>query len=409
MIQRWLEPLILESLQDTPVVLLNGARQVGKSTLVQSISKKTGASYLTLDDATVLAAASSDPASFIAGLPTPVILDEVQRVPEMFLAIKTAADRDRSAGRFLLTGSANVLMLPKLADSLAGRMDVLTLWPLSQGEINGTRETFIDQAFAKTFTPNKAPGLAFDDIVARMLAGGYPEALERSSPRRRTAWFRAYITTILQRDVQDLANIEGLNELPRLLNLLAVRSATLLNYAAIARDAGLAQTTLKRYLSLLNATFLMHTLPAFSVNLGKRLVKSPKVFLNDSGLAASLIGVDAERLQADRQLFGQLLESWTITELAKQSTWSLAQPKLFHYRTQTGSEVDIILEDAAGRLVGIEVKASSSATAKDFKGLKTLAEDLPNRFHRGFVVYRGEQVVPFGERVWAVPIGCLWS
>ena len=409
MIQRWLEPLILESLQDTPVVLLNGARQVGKSTLVQSISKKTGASYVTLDDATVLAAASSDPESFITGLPNPVILDEVQRVPEIFLAIKAAVDRDRSAGRFLLTGSANVLMLPRLADSLAGRMDILTLWPLSHGEIEGTRETFIDQAFGETFKIDKVPRLSFDDAVERMLAGGYPEAIERQTPRRRTAWFRAYITTILQRDVQDLANIEGLNELPRLLNLLATRSATLLNYAAIARDAGLPQTTLKRYLSLLRATFLMHELPAFSVNLGKRLVKSPKVFLNDSGLAASLISVDAARLKEDRQLFGQLLESWVITELAKQSTWSLVQPKLFHYRTQTGSEVDIILEDAAGRLVGIEVKASSTATAKDFRGLKTLAEDLPKRFHRGFVVYMGEQHVQFGEGVYAVPIGNLWN
>ena len=380
-----------------------------KARWVQNISKRTGASYLTLDDATVLAAASSDPESFITGLPNPVILDEVQRVPEMFLAIKAAVDRDRSAGRFLLTGSANVLMLPRLADSLAGRMDVLTLWPLSQGEIAGVRETFIDQAFSKTFAASEVPALSFDDVVGRMLAGGYPEATQRQTTRRRNAWFRAYLTTILQRDVQDLANIEGLNELPRLLNLLAVRSATLLNYAAVARDAGLPQTTLKRYLSLLRATFLLHTLPAFSVNLGKRLVKSPKVFLSDSGLTASLIGVDAARLQENRQLFGQLLESRVITEVAKQSTWSLAQPKLFHYRTQTGSEIDIILEDAAGRLVGIEVKASRSATAKDFKGLKMLAEDLPEQFHRGFVVYMGEGVVPFGKKVWAVPIGCLWS
>ena len=408
MIKRYLEPLVLEALTDTPVVLLNGARQVGKSTLVQHIASQTDAAYFTLDDATVLAAASGDPENFIAGLPERVILDEIQRVPELFLAIKAAVDQNRSPGRFLLTGSANVLMLPRLADSLAGRMEILTLWPLSQSEIEGSQTKFIDSAFGD-FRPRPMSVQSTDDLNARLLAGGYPEALERPNHKRRRAWFNAYITTILQRDIQELAKIEGLNELPRLLNLLAARNASLLNYAAIARDVGLPQTTLKRYLSLLDATFLTYNLPAFSVNLGKRLVKSPKIFLRDTALSASLMGVDSARLDNDRQLFGKLFESWVVTELAEQSSWSDIAPKLFHYRTQTGSEVDLVLEDAASRLVGIEVKASRSASAKDFRGLKTLAEDLPDRFQRGFVIYTGDKVVPFGEKLFALPVSYLWQ
>ena len=407
MYKRKLKPLILEALKDTPVVLVNGARQVGKSTLVQEIANQTKASYFTLDDATVLAAATSDPQAFIEGVGHPVILDEVQRAPELFLAIKASVDKDRRPGRFLLTGSANVLTLPKLADSLAGRMDILTLWPLAQSELNASSEIFIDKAFAKDFR-TKALTHSFD-LIKLTLAGGYPEVLERQTQKRRDAWFNAYLTTILQRDIQDLANIEGLNELPNLLSLLATRNATLLNYASIARDAALPQTTLKRYLSLFRATFLTYTLNAYSSNLSKRLVKSPKIFLNDTGLSSSLINADQTRLENDRKLYGQLLESFVVTELQKQAGWSETSVKLMHYRTQTGIEVDLVLEDKQGRIVGIEIKAASSVNAKDFKGLKSLAGDMPKYFYRGFVVYTGENVVPFGEELYALPIGQLWQ
>ena len=256
-------------------------------------------------------------------------------MPELFLAVKAAVDRDRSPGRFLLTGSTNVLTLPRIADSLAGRMEILTLWPLSQGELSGTQARFIDTLFDLDAALPSAP-VGEHDLTERLLIGGYPEVVTRPRAARRGAWFEAYITTILQRDVQDLANIEGLNELPRLLKLLAVRISTLLNYAALARDAGLPQSTLKRYLALLEATFLVHTLPAWSANLGKRLVKSPKLFLVDSGLTGHLVGVDAKRLSADRKLLGQLLESFVITELHKQRTWSEARPALYHFRTHSG-------------------------------------------------------------------------
>lgn len=408
MYERYLYPYLVEALGDTPVVLLNGARQTGKSTLARQVTETSGAAYFTFDDATTLEAASSDPDGFVRALPERVVFDEVQRVPALFLAIKAAVDRDRSLGRFLLTGSTNVLTLPRIADSLAGRMEILSLWPLSQGELLGTRTQFIDTLFDLEATLPSTP-VGEHDLTERLLTGGYPEVVERSRAARRRAWFEAYITTILQRDVQDLANIEGLNELPRLLRLLAVRTSTLLNYAALARDAGLPQSTLKRYLALLEATFLVHTLPAWSANLGKRMVKSPKLFLIDSGLTGHLVGVDAQRLAADRKLLGQLLESFVVTELHKQQAWSEVRPMLYHFRTHSGLEVDVVLETADGRLVGIEVKAAATVRRSDFQGLKALQESFPKRFCRGVVLHFGEQTVPFGDKLWAVPLGSLWA
>ncbi len=354
MIRRNITPALLAALADTPVVLLTGARQTGKSTLAQEIATTTHpARYLTFDDAGVLAAARADPAGFLAGVADAIILDEVQRVPELFLALKVAVDRDRRPGRFLLTGSANVLLLPRLADSLVGRMEVLTLWPLSQGEIEDVAEGFVDAVFADTLprlttAPEEWPGL-----LDRMLRGGYPEVLDRAEEDRRSAWFGSYITTLLQRDVRDLAHIEGLTAVPRLLAVLAARTTALLNFSELSRSIAMPQSTLKRYLALLETTFLLQPLPAWSSNLGKRLVKAPKVVLSDPGLIASLLAVNKERLIADRGLAGPLLENFAVMELRKQAAWSRTQPQLFHFRTQTGQEVDIVLEDSAGRLVGV--------------------------------------------------------
>lgn len=402
--------MLREALQDTPVVLLNGARQVGKSTLVRSgVFGGNEARYLTLDDAGVLAAAEGDPAGFVSGLGRRIILDEVQRAPGLFPAIKAEVDRDRQPGRFLMTGSANLLSLPRLSESLAGRMEILTLWPLSQGEIEDTEEGFIDALFEGEFP---LPEEAAEDTSAlheRILAGGYPEALGRGTERRRQAWFDSYITTILQRDVRDLANIEGLTELPRLLSLLATRTASLLNYAELSRSASMPQSTLKRYFSLLETTFLVQLLPAWSGNLGKRLVKAPKVLFGDAGLASSLQGLNTERLSANPQLGGPLLENFVAMELYKQSSWSRTQPRLFHFRTQTGQEVDIVLEDAAGRIVGIEVKSAATVGARDFRGLQTLAEATGDNFRCGVVLYTGRTAVPFAKNLYALPVSSLWK
>ncbi|MEE9145413.1 MAG: ATP-binding protein [Candidatus Binatia bacterium] len=410
MIRRNITTPLLDALADNPVVLLHGARQTGKSTLVQWLaSEGHPARYLTLDDAGVLAAVREDPSGFLAAVEGPIVLDEVQRAPGLFLAIKTAVDRDRRAGRFLLTGSANVMQLPRLSESLVGRMEVLTLWPMSQGEIEAVKEDFIDVVFSDVLWSKIKIREKMSGLVGRMLRGGYPAVLSRTSEARQKAWFGSYITTILQRDVRDLANIEGLTQLPRLLTLLAARAASLLNFSELSRSIAFPQTTLKRYLALLESTFMVQTLPAWSGNLGKRLVKAPRLILNDTGLLAYLLGLSRERLADNTTLVGPLLQNFVVMELRKQVPWSRTQAQLFHFRTQTGHEVDLLLEDAAGRLVGVEIKASATINSRDFKGLRALAEATGRRFHRGVVLYTGAETIPFGERFHALPVSVLWS
>lgn len=394
-----------EALGDTPVLLLNGARQTGKSTLAQSLD--AGRRYLTLDDPVVLAAAQSDPFGFIDGLDGPVCLDEVQRAPGIFLAIKAAVDKVRQPGRFLLTGSANVLLLPQMADSLAGRMEVLELWPLAQCEIAARPRSIVDELFAGDFA-DRYP-FDRDDFIERLTAGGYPEALERRSGRRRQAWFDSYLATILQRDVRDLAQIEGLTELPRLLQLLAARSGGLLNMAELSRSTGLAQTTLRRYMGLLEVLFLTRQVPAWSSNLGKRLQKSPKLFLSDYGLMAHLQTLDANRMTQEHGLPGDLVEAFVHAELAKHQTWAAEATRLMHYRTSTGVEVDFVLENRRGQVLGIEVKAARTLSSKSFSGLRHLRDTVPEQFQRGVLFYSGEEVVQFDAQLVALPLAMFWA
>ena len=408
---RHIAPLLAESLSDTPVVVINGARQSGKSTLAQSVSadKATPRRYLTLDDAVVLNAAKSDPAGFIQGLQGPVTLDEVQRVPELFLPIKAAVDRDRQPGRFLLTGSADVMLLPGIADSLAGRMAVLTLWPLSSAEVGGSATlNRADALFSDDLFGLNLPPCDKDALMAQWLGGGFPDALARSSAPRRAAWFDAYVQAILQRDLRDLANIEQLTEIPNLLHLLASRSATLLNFAELSRTAGMAQTSLKRYFALLEMLFLVVRLPSWQRNPSKRCVKAPKVFLPDSGLLCHLMATTAERMNAQPNLLGAVAETWVLSELLKHVAFTQEGLTLWHYRTQTHIEVDFILENRAGQICGIEVKASTTVDSKDFKGLRHLQETEPAIFQRGIVLYAGRELVPFGDQLWAVPMS-VWT
>ncbi len=409
MLRRHITPGLLAALADTPVVLLHGARQTGKTTLVREIAQADHpARYLTLDDPAVRGAAESDPHGFVEGLEGPVVIDEVQRVPSLALAIKASVDRDRRAGRFLLTGSANILQVPRLSESLTGRMEIHTLWPLSQGEIEGRRENFIDVLFAARSprliaVPKKGASLA--DRIAR---GGYPEMIKRHEDARRRSWFASYLETILQRDVRDLANIEGLTALPNLLALIASRTGGLLNYADISRSVQIAQSTLKRYLALLELTFLIQSLPPWHGNLGLRIVKSPKLYLSDTGLLLYLLRSDRQRLATDLTLLGPVTENFVITELRKAATWSRTNPSLFHYRTHGGAEVDLVLEGEGGRIIGIEIKSSSSISVDDLKGLKHLQEAAGRRFHRGVLLYGGTESVPIGRGLLAFPISSIW-
>jgi hypothetical protein len=409
-LKRHLVPPVLASLKDSPVVFIQGARQTGKSTLAKSLSEHGFPSrYLTLDDAVTLSAAQGDPQGFIAGLDSPVIIDEVQRAPALALAIKAAVDADRKPGQFLLTGSANVLLLPKVSESLAGRIEIHTLWPLSQGELEETPDNFVDALFKAKFSTASITAEDWNRTVARMAQGGYPEMLQRQTEERRQAWFGSYITTILQRDVRDITNVRDLGDLPRLLALVASRASSLVDYADLARSLSMPQTTVKRYMGLLEATFLTQTLPAWFTNIGKRLAKSPKLLLTDTGLLTHLLGVDSNRLRTDRTLAGGVLENFVALELLKQRGWSKLQPNLFHFRTSNGEEVDLILEDGAGNIVGVEVKASATIDAGHFKGLKVLAEAAGERFVRGIVLYGGKEAVPFGKNLHALPLSALWQ
>lgn len=322
------------------------------------------------------------------------------------MAIKADVDRRRKPGRFLLTGSANVLLLPTLSESLAGRMEILTLWPFSQGEIEGIKEIFIDNVFDARTPPLTRNTESRINIMKRVMTGGYPEILSRSSYIRRRAWFGSYLTTILQRDVRDLANIDGLTILPRLLSLLAARTASQLNFAELSRSSGIPQTTLKRYLTLLETTFMVYLLPAWSGNLSKRLVKAPKLYISDTGLAASLLGTG--EMADDFHMVGPLLENFVLLELLKQSSWSNTQPGFFHFRTQTGLEVDFILENAEGKIVAIEIKASKTLGDRDLSALKAIAGTIGKKFHRGILLYMGDETIPFGPNLFAMPLQTLW-
>jgi len=409
LLRRNITERVLGALSDTPVVLLHGARQTGKSTLVQALANEDyPAPYITFDNATILAGARRDPAGFLSDLGSPAILDEVQRAPELFLEIKTVIDRDRTPGRYLLTGSANVLLLPQLSESLTGRMEILTLWPFSQGEMERAKEDSVDRLFAKGKPTLATVDLDRSEIIKRTLCGGYPESVSRPTPRRRTAWLESYVNTIVQRQVRDLANIEYLTEIPRLLRLLAARVGSLLNVAELSSSLGLPQTTIKRYLSLLEMMYLLHPVPAWSGNLGKRLIRGAKLVLNDTGLVSYLTGLDEPQIQQDPTRLGPLLEDFVVMELRKQISWSSTRPHLYHFRTRKGHEVDIVIEDASGQVVGIEVKAASTVREEDLKGLRYFRDLVGTRFKRGLVLYTGSESVPFGDDLYAVPIGRLW-
>jgi uncharacterized protein len=426
MLYRQLTQSISDSLTDTPVVLLHGARQTGKSTLMRSLAD-ANARYVTLDDATTLSAVRQDPSGFLAANHGRLLIDEVQRAPELFLAMKHEVDLARMAGqevngRFLLSGSANVLLLPKLADSLAGRMEIHTLWPLAQTEMR-TQEgqqaaNFIDALFAPEGSPSSA-GAQRDsfilkttkrnDLLEQMLVGGYPEAITRSSEKRRSAWFDAYLQTIVQRDIRDISQIDGSVQIPQLLNALALKATGVLNGADISRTLGVPQTTLKRYLHLLQTVFLITPLPAWTPRASHRAQKSPKLFFNDSGLMAHLLGLSEKHLKDAPGLPGPLLETFVHAELQKQCAWASTGCELMHYRTSTGIEVDFIAQDRQGRVVGIEVKSSTQASANDFKGLRHLREIVGEQFYRGVVLHLGTQSISFDPQLASVPMSALWA
>lgn len=405
---RYIRSRVTEALTDSPVILIHGPRQSGKTTLARLIGDEEGFAYFTFDDDVQRAAAQADPVGFVADLPHRTILDEVQRVPELFTSLKAAVDSRRKSGRFILTGSANVLLVPKLADSLAGRMEIMRLHPLSQVELANQVSGFLSNLFVSAFKIARSGRRLGLELAERVTAGGYPAALARASARRRAAWYRDYADTLIQRDIRDLARISSLDALPRLLALAAGHTACLMNVSELAAPFQMSRPTIREYMTLLSRIFLLEELPPWHSNQIKRLVKTPKLHLGDTGLACTLLGFNAESLWQNRAVFGQILETFVYQELRRQASWEEDNIVFSHFRDKDKVEVDMVLE-SAGYVAGIEIKASSTVTSNDFKGLRKLQNAVHTRFASGVVLYDGEAVVGFGNNLYAVPICKLWE
>jgi predicted AAA+ superfamily ATPase len=409
LLARHVRPYVLEALAESRAVALLGARQVGKSTLVSDLAATDyRARIINLDDEATANAARADPTGLIAGIAGPVVIDEIQRAPGLLLAIKQRLDSDRSRGQFLLTGSANILTLPTVADALPGRIEYLNLWPLSQGELRDHRETFIDDLFDGRFPRVAGAPIGRASVAAMLTTGGYPE-LQLRSARGRSRFFASYLASIIGRDLDDVANVRNVESVERLLFIIAARSGGLTSFHGMANDLGVDTNTVRAHTKILEDLFLVHQLRPWHVNLGSRQIKSPKLHIVDSGLLAYLIGANEVRVANDGGVAGALLESFVAMELLRQADWADEPVQLFHYRDKQQREVDVILERHSGEIIGIEVKAGATPASADFAGLRYLRDKLGGRFKAGVVLHTGADALPFGDRLAAVPLSGLWT
>lgn len=405
--ERGIAETVVEAMESARVVALLGPRQAGKSTLARELAwSALPADYLTLDDEGARSLALADPVGFVAGLGRRTIVDEIQRAPELLLAIKARVDRDDTPGQFLITGSANLRRIPTVADALPGRADYLTLWPFTQGEIAGRHEQLLPRLLRGDVPAHDGAPVGRGAYADALLAGGFPEALRRSGAAR-ARFFRSYLDAIVERDVADAARVHDPSGIGVLLRLVAARSGSLARYDALARDAGVDGKTVKAHLDVLERLFLVRIRRPWHVNLGKRQVKAPKLYVSDPGLLTGLVGADAERFATDDGLAGALLETFVATELERQASWSPEPLSFWHYR-EGEREVDVIVERPSGEVVGIEVKASATVRPADFRGLAHVRERIGPRLLAGIVLYTGERTLPFGDRLWAVPLEALW-
>lgn len=410
-LERHVKPRALEALEDTRIVAIQGARQVGKTTLMQEIVKERGGRLVSFDDEQTLTLAQIDPLGFLQHGDDLLAIDEIQLAPEMVLALKYVVDRDTRPGRFLVTGSADLLRLPAARDSLAGRVESIELHGFSQGELAGYKETFVDRLLRGEQFATHSSTLTRRDYLERATSGGYPEALARPPGRRRTAWLDNYLNGIVKRDARDLSGSHRIDQLPQILGVLAARNSQELNLADVAKETGVPVTSLRRLLELLETMYLVQELPAWTTNFAKRPVSRPKVSLLDTGLAARLLNLSAVGAGPDAysEMAGHLLEGFVAGEIRRQRAWSEESFRLSHFRDRAAGEVDLILETPDGRIAGLEVKSNSRIGGNDAKWLAQLRDKLGKRFVAGLVLHTGITAGPFGDRIAAVPMDVLWT
>jgi predicted AAA+ superfamily ATPase len=409
LVERSIRPIIAEALSDARAVCVLGARQTGKSTLVKQIAEhEHPATYVTLDDDATRRTALEDPTGFVADLDRRSVIDEIQRAPDLMLAIKARLDTNDAPGQFLLTGSANILTLPTIADALPGRVDYIRLWPFSQGEIENRHSSFIDRLFDRDPPRIQRARVGRRAYAARIATGGFPRAQVRGG-RARERFFESYVATVLARDLRDVARVRRIDGIERLPGTIASRSANLMSTRAIGVDLGIDNKTAASYIEILEELFLAWRLQPWHSNIGSRYIKTPKLYITDSGLLAHLMNADASRIANDPLLAGQVFETFVAMELLRQREFSQGSPALFHYRDKERREIDIVLELRGGAVAGVAVKTAATITPKDFTGLRYLRDKLGDRFVFGVVLYTGERTLPFGDRMAAVPLCGLWQ
>lgn len=412
LVPRGIEHELRDILSVSRAAAITGPRQAGKSTLARQLqSSGIVPNYFSLDDEAIRRAARDDPDGFALSLPRPAVIDEVQRAPDLMLAIKQILDRDQTPGQFLLTGSADLVTARVVADALPGRVEYVNLWPLAQSEIAGTLTSIIDRLLSGTVPQVTGAPKGRSAIAELVVAGGFPDARGRTT-RQRARYFRSYVQTIVGRALPEIGEVRvEPSKLDQLLRLLAARTSGLVNYSALGRELSLDDKTIRAHIELLMQLFLLYRLPPWSTNLGARQVKTPKMLLGDTGMAASLVGVDAVRYAAPDQagVAGALLESFVVMEVVKQATWSDTSVDLFFYRDSEQREVDLVIESASGEVAAIETKSAASADSSDTRGLRLLRDRLGARFKAGIVIYAGEHTLPMGDRIWAMPVAGLWT
>ena len=405
---RLVESRLTTALEDSPVVLIQGPRQCGKTTLARMVGKPRGYAYVSFDDNATCQAAKDDPTGFVRDLPERIIIDEAQKVPDLFSSIKLSVDHNRIAGRFILTGSVSVLHVRRITDSLAGRMRMINLYPFSQCELEQTTPAFFDALFTGEFKISQKK-TSKKQIIDRIVKGGYPDALALSSESKRMGWYQDSIEALIRHDVPDIAAIRSLATLSKLLSLAATQTAQLFNTSNLAKSFQLSRTTIHDYLTVLETTFMVNRIPAWHNNRAKRLIKTPKLHISDTGIACALTGLSSSVLADDRERFGPLLETFVLQELQRQANGHEWRHTFSHYRDKDGAEADLVIERDAASLVGVEVKASATIKKADFSGLRKLKNAAGQRFKGGALVYTGETILPFGDKLYAVPLHSLWE